>query len=76
MFGLFFFGPDIKTEMVVVMYMYLKYSPDYADSKYIWVHGSNSLGSSVFVGIPFSAFLALHRVFLVKYHIWLFLLPW
>ena len=28
---------------------------------YIWVHGSNSPGSSVFAEIPFLAFLALHR---------------
>ena len=35
----FFFGPDIKTEMGVVIYMYLKHSLDYIDSKYIWVHG-------------------------------------
>ena len=34
-------GPDIKTEMAVVIYMYLKYPPDYIDSKYIWVDGSN-----------------------------------
>ena len=57
----FFFGPNIKTEMGVVIYMYLKHSPDYIDSKYIWVHVSNSLGSSVFGEIPFLAFLALHR---------------
>ena len=47
--------------MGVVIYMYLKHSPDYIDSKYIWVHGSNSLGSSVFGEIPFLAFLALQR---------------
>ena len=51
-----FFGPDIITEMGVVIYRYLKHSPDYIDSKYIWVHGSNSLGSSVFAEIPFLAF--------------------
>ena len=45
-----------KTEMGVVIYMYLKHSPDYIDYKYIWVHGSNSLGSSVFAEIPFLAF--------------------
>ena len=56
-----FFGPDKKTEMGVVIYMYLKDSPDYIDSKYIWVYGSNYLGSSVFAEIPFLAFLALHR---------------
>ena len=37
----FFGGPDIKTEMAVVIYMYLKYPPDYIDSKYIRVDGSN-----------------------------------
>ena len=47
-----FFGRDIIIEMGVVIYMYLKHSPDYIDSKYIWVHGSNSLGSSVFAEIP------------------------
>ena len=41
-----FFGPDINTEMGMVIYMFLKHSPDYIDSKYICVHGSNSLGSS------------------------------
>ena len=56
-----FFGPNMKTEMDVVIYMYLKHSSDHIDSKYIWVHGSNSLGSSVFAKIPFLAFLALHR---------------
>ena len=34
-----FFGPDMNTEMGVVIYMYLKCSPDYIDSRYIWVHG-------------------------------------
>ena len=47
--------------MGVVIYRYLKHSTDYIDSKYMWVHGSNSLGSSVFAEIPFLAFLALHR---------------
>ena len=47
--------------MGVVVYMDLKYSADYVDSKYIWVHGVNSIGSSVFAEIPFLAFLALHR---------------
>ena len=57
----FFFGPDIKkTEVGVVTYIYIKHSPDYIDSKYIWVLGSNSLSSSVFAEIPFLAFLALH----------------
>ena len=56
-----FFGPDIKTEVAVVIYMYLKHSPDYIDSKYIWVYGFNSLGSSPFAEIPSLAFLALHR---------------
>ena len=39
-----YFEPNIKTEMIVVIYMYLKHSTDYIDPKYIWVHGSNSLG--------------------------------
>ena len=52
------FGPDMKTEMGVVIYMYSKDSSDYIDSKYIWVHGSNSLGSSVSAEIPFLTFLA------------------
>ena len=39
----------------------LKTSPRYIDSKYMWVHGSNSLGSSPLAEIPFLAFLALHR---------------
>ena len=47
--------------MGVVMYMPLKHPQDYIDSKYIWVHGSNSLSSSVLAEIPFLAFLALHR---------------
>ena len=47
--------------MGVVIYRYLKHSPDYIDSKYIWAHKSNSFGSSVFAEIPFLAFLALHR---------------
>ena len=34
-----FFGPDMNTEMGVVIYMYLKHSPVYINSKYIWVHG-------------------------------------
>ena len=37
-----YFGPDLKTEIGVVIYMYLKHSPEYTDSKYIWVHGSIS----------------------------------
>ena len=31
-----FFGPDKKTEMGVVIYMFSKPSPDYIDSKYIY----------------------------------------
>ena len=44
-----FLGPDMETEMSVVIYMHLKHPPDYIDSKYIyiWVYGSKSLGSSV-----------------------------
>ena len=55
--------PDIKTEMgvIIMIYMYLKHSRDYIDSKYMWVHGFNSLGSSVSAEIPFLAFLPLHR---------------
>ena len=45
----------------MVVYLYLKYFPDYIDSKYIWVHGSNSLGSSVFAEIQFLAFLDFHK---------------
>ena len=30
-----FFWPDMNTEMGLVMYMYLKHSPDYIYSKYI-----------------------------------------
>ena len=44
--------------MGVVIHMHLKHSSDYIDSKYIWVHWSNSLGSSVFAEIPF---VAIHR---------------
>ena len=47
--------------MSVVIYMYLKQPPDYINSKYKWVHGSNSIGSIIFTDIPFLAFLALHR---------------
>ena len=56
-----FFGTDIKIEISVVIYMHLNHSPDYVDSKYIWFHGINSLGSSVFAKIPFLAFFTLHR---------------
>ena len=34
-----FFGPDMNTEMEVVINMYFKHSPDYIDSKYVGVHG-------------------------------------
>ena len=33
----------MNTEMGVVIYMYLKHSPDYMDSKYILVHGQTKL---------------------------------
>ena len=56
-----FFGPDMNSGMGVVIYMYLKHSPDYIDSKYIWVHGSNFIGSSVSGKIPFFGILALHK---------------
>ena len=36
--------------------MYLKCSTDYIDSKYIWAHGSNSLGGFFVAEIPFLAF--------------------
>ena len=29
--------PDINTEMGVVIYMHLKHSPDYIDSKYVFM---------------------------------------
>ena len=51
----------MKMEMGVVMNMYLKHSPDYNNSKYIWIHWSNSLGSSVFAEIPFLALIVSHR---------------
>ena len=51
----------MDTEVGVVIYMYLRHAQDSTDCKYIWVHGSISLGSSVFADIPFLAFLALHR---------------
>ena len=47
----------MNTKMGVVIYVYLKNSPDY-DSKCILVHGSIFLGSSVFRKVPFLAFLA------------------
>ena len=55
------FWPDRDTKVGVVIYMYSKYSPDYIDSKYIWVHGSNSLGSGVLTEISFLTFLAYYR---------------
>ena len=36
------FGLDMNIEMYVIIYMYLKHSPDYIDSKYILVHGQTS----------------------------------
>ena len=51
----------MKTQMGVVIYMHLKHSPECIDSKYIWIHGSISLGSSVFTEILLLVFLALHR---------------
>ena len=53
--------------MGVVVYIYLKHSPDflihdiYIYIYIIWIHGSNSLSSSVFAEILFLAYLALHR---------------
>ena len=40
----------------VVIYMYLEHSPGYIDSKYIWIHGSNSLGSNVSLKYHFCHF--------------------
>ena len=55
------FGPDMNIEIGVAIYMYFKHSPDYTDSKYIYMGSwSNALGSSVFAYIPFLIFLALH----------------
>ena len=51
----------MKIEMDVVMYLYSKHSLGYIDSKYIWVHGSNSLGSSTSAEIPFLSYFSLHR---------------
>ena len=34
-----FVGPDMDTEIGVIIYMYLKHSPDYIVSKYIWAYG-------------------------------------
>ena len=60
-----FWGADMNTEMGVVIYIYLKHSPDYIDSKHLWVHGSKSKGSSICADIPFFflffAFSALYR---------------
>ena len=57
----FFGGPDIKTDMGVVIYMYLKHSPANVDFKLHMGSLSNSLSLSVFGEIPFLPFLALHR---------------
>ena len=51
----------MKTEMGVVIYIYSKDPPDYIYSKYVWVHGSNSLDSSASAEISFLAFLAFKR---------------
>ena len=50
----------MKTEMDVVMYLYSKHSLGYIDSKYIWVHRSKSLGSSISLEIPFLSYVSLH----------------
>ena len=39
--------------------MHSKHFSDYIDPKYIWVHGSISLGSSVFAEIPFFGIFSL-----------------
>ena len=46
----------MKTGMSVVIYIYLKHSPDCIDSKYEYM----DLTLNVFAEIPFLAFLALH----------------
>ena len=51
-----FFWHDMKTEMGVIIYIYLKHSLDYIDSNYIRVHWSDSLSS----------------VFFLQYHFWHF----
>ena len=33
-----FFGPDMNTEIGEVICMYLKHSPDYINSKYIYIY--------------------------------------
>ena len=48
----------MNTEMGMVIYMYLKHSPDYIDSKYIWVHG---LRLKCFCRNTILVFVALHR---------------
>ena len=50
------FGPDMKTEMGVVIYMYLKHSPGYIDCKYIW----------------FISLTPWAQDFVLKYHFWHF----
>ena len=57
----------MNTEMGVAIYMHLKHSPNDIDSKYIWVHGFNSLGASVFPDVPFLAFFP--KAVCHKYHI-------
>ena len=54
------FWHNMNTKIGVVIYMFLKHSSDYIYSKYIWVHESNSRGSSVLAEISFLAFLVLH----------------
>ena len=49
-FGIF--GPDMNTEMGVVIYV-LKESPDYISSNIYMGSWSNPFGSSVFADIPF-----------------------
>ena len=51
-----FLRPDMNIEMSAVIYLYLKHSTNYIDSKYIWVHMSNYIGSSVSAEISFLAF--------------------
>ena len=58
--SLAFIGPDMNTEMGVVIYMNLNI-PQIILIPNIYGFWSNSLGSSILADIPFLAFLALHR---------------
>ena len=47
--------------MSVVIYMYLNHSPDYIDSKYIYVHGQTPYVQMFLLIYTSWHFLALHR---------------